>query len=59
MRHDYATEEDGHDAREMETFSQEVGAKSKQEPHGKLERVVLAKVDKLEKLGKVEIRVMW
>ena len=48
--HDNATEENGHDAREMETLCQEVGAKRKQEPHGKLKRVVLTKVHKLEKL---------
>ena len=52
--HDDATEEDGHDAREMEALRQEVGAESKQEPHGKLQGVVLTKVNKLEKLEEAE-----
>ena len=57
MGHDDATEEDGHDAREMKALCQEVGAESKQEPHGKLQRVVLTKVNKLEKLEKAELDV--
>ena len=48
--HDNTTEEDGHDARQLETLRQEVGTKCKQEPHGKLKGVVLPEVDVLEKL---------
>ena len=36
VRHDYATEENGHDPRELETFSEKVRTKGKEKPHGKL-----------------------
>ena len=48
--HDDAAEEDGHDPREVEPLRKEVGTKRKQEPHGKLQRVVLSEIHKLQKL---------
>ena len=35
--HDYPTEENGHDARELETLSKKVRTKGKEKPHGKLQ----------------------
>lgn len=52
--HDDATKEHGHYPGEMETLSKEVRTESKQEPHGKFQRVVLTEIDKLEKLEEEE-----
>ncbi len=48
--HDNATEQHRHYARQLETLCQEVRTKRKEEPHGKLQRMVLAKVNKLKEL---------
>ena len=48
--HDNAAKEDGHDPREVEPLCKEVGTKRKQEPHRKLQRVVLSEIHKLQKL---------
>ena len=42
VRHDNATKQDRHDARQLQALSKEVWAKGKQEPDGKLQRVHLA-----------------
>ena len=54
VRHDNATEQDGHDAREMDALCKEVRTKGKDNPHGKLQGVDSTKVHILQKLEYTE-----